>query len=183
MTQPDDDEWWRKPLKKPKRLRPGDRVAVVSPCWGGPATFPARYDAGKRYLVDRFGLEVIETAHALSEAAWLYENPRARADDLMQAFADPSIKGIIASIGGDDAIRLIPHLDLTVLRSNPKLFIGYSDPTAIHFACLKAGIGSFHGPTVMSRLCRKCGHELAVSHVVLPGGFRNAADREVAAQY
>lgn len=68
----------------------------------------------------------------------------------MRAFQDPSIRAIIASIGGDDAIRLIPHLDLTVIRDNPKIFLGYSDPTAIHFACMKAGVASFHGPTIMS---------------------------------
>jgi muramoyltetrapeptide carboxypeptidase LdcA involved in peptidoglycan recycling len=132
-------------------------VAVVTPCWGGPATFPARYEAGKRFLEDRFGLEVVETAHALAEPDWIDANPAARADDLMQAFRDPAIKGIIASIGGDDAVRLIPYIDLAVIRDNPKLFVGYSDPTVIHFGCLKAGLGTLHGPTVMSGFAENAG--------------------------
>jgi muramoyltetrapeptide carboxypeptidase LdcA involved in peptidoglycan recycling len=150
MVQALHNEWWPRPLQKPQRLRRGDRVAVVTPCWGGPATFPARYEAGKNFLANRFGLEVVETAHALSEPDWIYSNPAARADDLMRAFSDPAIKGIVASIGGDDAIRLIPHVDLSIIRDHPKVFLGYSDPTVIHFGCLKAGIGTLHGPTIMS---------------------------------
>jgi muramoyltetrapeptide carboxypeptidase LdcA involved in peptidoglycan recycling len=138
-------------------LKAGDRVAVVSPCWGGPATFPHRYQAGKRVLVEQFGFEVVEMRHALAEAAWLSKNPKARADDLMRAFADQQIKGIFASIGGSDAVRLIPHVDLGVIRSNPKLFVGYSDPTVIHFGCMKAGVGTLHGPTVMSGFAENAG--------------------------
>ncbi len=142
--------WWQRPLVKPQVLRPGDRVAIVSTSWGGPAVFPHRYEAGKRYLADTFGLKPIEMPHALHDADWLDRNPQARADDIHQAFSDPSIKAIIASIGGDDAIRLIPHIDLDVIAKNPKIFLGYSDPTVLHFGCLKAGIGSFYGPTIMA---------------------------------
>ena len=142
--------WWRLPLVKPPRLHRGDRVVALTPCWGGPATFRARYEAGKREIATRFGLEVVEAAHTFAEPEWLYAHPEARAADLTAAFADPKVKGIIATIGGDDAIRLIPHIDLEVIRANPKVFVGYSDPTVIHFACLKAGVASLHGPTVMS---------------------------------
>jgi muramoyltetrapeptide carboxypeptidase LdcA involved in peptidoglycan recycling len=144
------DRWWQRPLVKPQALRPGDRVAIVSTSWGGPAVFPHRYEVGKRYLADAFGLDVVEMPHALRDAAWLDKNPQARADDIHQAFADPSIRGVIASIGGDDAIRLIPHIDLSVIANNPKVFLGYSDPTVLHFGCLKAGLCSFYGPTIMS---------------------------------
>ncbi len=144
------EQWWRRPLIKPRRLRPGDRVAVVTPCWGGPAMFPGRYEAGRSYLATAFGLDVVDMPNARRDAHFLSANPAARADDLVQAFADPSISAIIASIGGDDAIRLIPHVDLAIIRDNPKIFLGYSDPTVLHFGCLKAGIGSFYGPTIMS---------------------------------
>jgi muramoyltetrapeptide carboxypeptidase LdcA involved in peptidoglycan recycling len=142
--------WWQRPLVKPQALQAGDRVAIVSTSWGGPAVFPHRYEAGKRYLADTFGLKPIEMPHALRDADWLDRNPQARADDIHQAFSDPSMKAIIASIGGDNAIRLIPHIDLDVIAKNPKIFLGYSDPTVLHFGCLKAGIGSFYGPTIMA---------------------------------
>jgi muramoyltetrapeptide carboxypeptidase LdcA involved in peptidoglycan recycling len=134
----------------PPRLRPGDTVAAVSLSWGGPATCPHRYAAGKRQFEEAFGCTVVETRHALRDAAWIAENPRARADDLMEAFADPSIRAVISTIGGDDSIRILPYLDLGVLGAHPKIFMGYSDTTVTHFACMAAGVRSFYGPAFMS---------------------------------
>ena len=137
-------------MMKPKKLQPGDKVATVSLSWGGPSVFPYRYEAGKRQLQDQFGVTVVEMPHTLSDAAWLQRNPQARADDLMQAFADSSIKAIISTIGGEDSIRILPYLDLEVIRSNPKIFMGYSDTTVTHMACFKAGLVSFYGPSIMA---------------------------------
>jgi muramoyltetrapeptide carboxypeptidase LdcA involved in peptidoglycan recycling len=137
-------------MLKPRKLQPGDTVASITLSWGGPGTFPHRYEAGKQQLQDEFGLKVIETPLTLRDADWLYRNPKARADDLMGAFADPSIKGIISTIGGNDSIRLLPYLDLDVIRSNPKVFMGYSDTTITHLACFKAALVTFYGPSIMS---------------------------------
>ena len=123
---------------------------MVSPSWGGPGTVPARYAAGKRQFEQGFGIEMVEMAHTLAPADWVRANPQARAEDLMAAFADPGIVGIVASIGGDDAIRLIPYLDLELIRRNPKVFIGFSDTTSLHLACYAAGITSFYGPSLMA---------------------------------
>ena len=135
---------------KPKKLQPGDTVAAISLSWGGPGTFPHRYEAGKQQLQNEFGLNVVETPLTLKDAAWLQNNPEARAEDLMSAFSDPSIKAIISTIGGDDSIRILPYLDLEVIRSNPKIFMGYSDTTITHLVCFKAGLVSFFGPSVMA---------------------------------
>jgi len=108
-------------------------------------------------LQNEFGLKVIETPHALKDAEWLHKNPKARADDLMQAFADPTIKAIISTIGGDDSIRLFPYLDLNVIRLNPKIYMGYSDATTTHMVCLKADLVSFYGPTIMSGFAENTG--------------------------
>lgn len=137
-------------LLKPKRLGRGSRVAAISPSWGGPSVFPARYQFGKQQLEENFGVEVVEMPHTLAPAEWISSNPAARASDIMQAFADPSIDAIFATIGGSDSIRLIPHLDLSVIRNNPKILLGYSDTTALHFACMAAGVASFYGPSIMS---------------------------------
>jgi muramoyltetrapeptide carboxypeptidase LdcA involved in peptidoglycan recycling len=94
-------------------------------------------------------LQVVEMPNTLKDAGWLSRNPQARADDLMQAFADPSIKGIFATIGGNDSIRLLPHIDLDMIRNNPKIFMGYSDTTISHLICYKSGLVSFHGPHIM----------------------------------
>jgi muramoyltetrapeptide carboxypeptidase LdcA involved in peptidoglycan recycling len=137
-------------LIKPNKLSPGDRIAVVTLSWGGPGAFPYRYEVGKQRLESIFGLEVTPTKHALKDPDWIYRNPKARAEDLMEAFLDPSIKGIFSSIGGDDSIRLLPYIDFNIIRQNPKVFLGFSDTTVNHFMCLKAGLSSFYGPAFMT---------------------------------
>ncbi len=136
-------------MLKPSKLNPGDKVATVSLSWGGPSKFPQRYQTGVHQLQQEFGLQVIEMPNTLRDADWLARNPKARADDLLQAFADPSIKGIFSTIGGDDSIRLLPHIDFNIIRNNPKVFMGYSDTTISHLFCYKAGLVSFYGPVIM----------------------------------
>lgn len=135
---------------KPRKLRPGDKVATVSLSWGGPGANPHRYEAGKQQLQDEFGLVVVEMPHTLREPNWLHRNPQARAEDLMAAFSDATISGIVSTIGGTDSIRLLPFLDLDVIRSNPKVFMGFSDTTITHLACFKAGLVTFYGPAIMT---------------------------------
>jgi muramoyltetrapeptide carboxypeptidase LdcA involved in peptidoglycan recycling len=144
-------------MLKPRKLCPGDRLAAVSLSWGGPGKHPHRYGAGKRQLEEEFGVELVEMRHTLRDPGWLHRNPQARADDLMQAFADSSVQGIVSTIGGDDSIRLLPFLDLEVIRSNPKVFLGYSDTTVTHWACFRAGLVSFYGPSVMAGFAENAG--------------------------
>ncbi|HLR51980.1 MAG TPA: S66 peptidase family protein [Candidatus Avamphibacillus sp.] len=138
-------------LMKPKKLNKGDKVATVSPSWGGAGerNLSWRYEQGIERLNDVFGLEVIAMPHSLKGADYLYENPKARAEDLMMAFSDKSIKAIIANIGGSESIRLLPYIDFEVIRENPKIFMGYSDTTISHLFCHKAGLSSFYGPAIM----------------------------------
>lgn len=140
----------RKPLVKPRKLRPGCRVAAITLSWGGPGAFPLRYEAGKRQFEDEYQVAVAETRHALKHPDWLSRHPEARAEDLMSAFSDPSIDGIISTIGGDDSIRILPYLDLEVIRKNPKVFMGFSDTTVSLLACFRAGLVSFYGPAFMA---------------------------------
>ena len=142
---------------KPKVLRPGSRIAAISLSWGGPGTIPCRYRVGKQQFEEEFGVTVVETAHALRDADWLARNPKARADDLMEAFTDETIDGIISTIGGEDSIRTLPYLDLDLIRNNPKVFMGFSDTTISHAACFKAGLVSFYGPSFMAGLAENCG--------------------------
>jgi muramoyltetrapeptide carboxypeptidase LdcA involved in peptidoglycan recycling len=139
-------------LKKPNKLQRGDKVATVSPSWGG-AGEPEirwRYEQGVKRLEEVFGLEVVPMPNSLKGADYLYKNPQARAEDLMTAFKDEQIKGIITNIGGDDSIRLLPYIDFEVIRDNPKIFMGYSDVTISHLFCHKAGVSSFYGPAILT---------------------------------
>jgi muramoyltetrapeptide carboxypeptidase LdcA involved in peptidoglycan recycling len=144
-------------LRRPARLRTGDRLAAVTLSWGGPGTFPHRYEAGVRQLEAAFAVEVVPAANAMRDADWIARNPAARADDLMVALADPDIAGIVATIGGEDSIRTLRFLDLDVVRANPKVFVGFSDSTITHCACLRAGVTSFYGPSIMAGLGENTG--------------------------
>lgn len=139
-------------LIKPKMLQAGDKVATISLSWGG-AGEPElnwRYEQGVERLEKVFGLEVVSMPNSLKGAEYLYDNPEARAEDLMNAFKDPTIKGIVSNIGGSESIRLLPYIDFDVIRNNPKIFIGYSDATVTHLFCHKAGISSFYGPAILT---------------------------------
>jgi len=134
---------------KPKILKRGDKVATISLSWGGAGELPHRYQAGKKQLQDVFGLEVVETKHALKSNDWLYKNPKARAEDLKSALEDKSIKAIISNIGGEESIRTLPYIDTEIIRSNPKIFLGFSDTTVSHFCFYKAGVTSFYGTSLL----------------------------------
>jgi muramoyltetrapeptide carboxypeptidase LdcA involved in peptidoglycan recycling len=75
----------------------------------------------------------------------------------MVALADPSIKAIFSTIGGDDSIRILPYVDLDVIAANPKIFMGMSDTTVTHMACFKAGLTSFYGPGIMQAFAENGG--------------------------
>ncbi|GGP09953.1 S66 family peptidase [Oceanobacillus neutriphilus] len=139
-------------LIQPRKLSPGDKVAAVSLSWGG-AGEPAlhwRYEQGVKRLETIFGLEVVPMPNSLKGQAYIAEHPEARAEDLMAAFQDTEIKGIISNIGGDDSIRLLPYIDFDIIRQNPKIFMGFSDTTIAHLFCFHTGLSSFYGPAIMT---------------------------------
>ena len=138
-------------LIKPKRLRPGDTVAIVSLSSGmlGDKEFIHKYYLARERLEGQYGLRVVAMPNALRGREYLDLHPEARAADFMDAFRDDSIRAVISSIGGDDTIRLLPYVDFDVLRAHPKIFTGFSDTTTNHFMLHKAGVISYYGPCVM----------------------------------
>jgi muramoyltetrapeptide carboxypeptidase LdcA involved in peptidoglycan recycling len=69
---------------KPRALRPGDRIAAISLSSGWPSVYPGAYYDGKRQLEDAFGVQVVESRHALADSDWLAAHPEVRAADLME---------------------------------------------------------------------------------------------------
>jgi muramoyltetrapeptide carboxypeptidase len=85
-----------------------------------------------------------------------------RAVDLMEAFADPRIDGIICTRGGWGSAELLPHLDSATIRANPKAFVGYSDHTSLHvWLERECGLGGFYGPMVAADFGRPEGVDAA----------------------
>lgn len=134
------------------KLSPGDRVAVVSPSFAAPALFPAVHELAMRRLREEFGLEPVEFPTTRRSAT-----PRERAADLMAAWADPSIRAVLATIGGDDQITVLPHLDPAVFRADPKPFFGYSDNTNLLNWLWFHGVPGYHGGSTMVHLGRGAG--------------------------
>ena len=167
-------------MVKPKRLKKGDTVAIVSLSNGlaGEKIFKHRYEVGKRRL-EEFGLKVVTMPNALKSFKYIYEHPEARAKDLMDAFKDENIKAIICNIGGADTVRLLPYIDYDVIKKNPKIFMGYSDTTVNHFMMYKAGLESFYGPVIMCEFAENVNmHEYTKKYIneVL---FENKANIEI----
>jgi muramoyltetrapeptide carboxypeptidase LdcA involved in peptidoglycan recycling len=139
-------------MLKPKRLKPGDTVAIVSlsaGTLGEPWAIHKLHIARERLERD-YGLRVKVMPNALKGREYLYEHPEARAADWMEAFRDPEVKAIFNAIGGDDTIRLLPYIDFDVIRQNPKIFTGFSDTTSNHFMMYKAGVMSYYGASIMT---------------------------------
>src|SRR5215471_17101004 len=106
------------------KLKPGDRVAVVSPSFAAPEMFPAVHEQGMRRLRELLELEPVEYPTTRKQGS-----PEERAADLMAAYADPAIRAVFATIGGDDQLTVLPHLDPAPFVADPKPFFGYSDNT------------------------------------------------------
>jgi muramoyltetrapeptide carboxypeptidase LdcA involved in peptidoglycan recycling len=134
----------------PPKPVPGDRVAIVSPSSGLPAILPLPYELGLRRL--REDLQLIPVEYPTTRL--MRADPRDRARDIEAAFADPTIKAVITSIGGNDQIRLLPHLDRDLLAANPKPFFGYSDNTNLIVYLWNVGFVGYYGSSVMYHLGR-----------------------------
>ena len=125
----------------PPKARPGDRVAVLSPAFAAPAASAAIHEQAMRRLTELTGLVPVEYPTTRRRDA----RPEDRAADVNAAFADHTVRAIIATIGGSDQITVTPHLDPQLAQADPKPFLGYSDNTNILNWLWVHGVAAFHG--------------------------------------
>ena len=138
-------------MHKPRPLRAGDGVAVVAPASG---SSPDELDSGLAEL-RRLGFEPRHTDAVTARDLFSAGTPLARARDFMAAWNDPSVAALVALRGGYGSAQLLPYLDPAVLQQAPKLFVGYSDTTALHtWLTCHARIPTLHGPMLERRLSR-----------------------------
>lgn len=139
-----------KKLIKPQRLNKGDMVATVSLSngWAGDKDIRWKYDLGVTCLQE-IGLNVVAAPNSMKGSEYLTNNSQARADDIMWAFSNSQVKAIIANVGGNDSIKVIPFIDTKLIKRNPKIFIGYSDVMNMHLLCYKCGLSSFYGDNLL----------------------------------
>ena len=133
---------------RPAKARAGDRLAVVSPSFAAPAVAPAVHEQAMRRLREVTGLVPVEypTTRQLSASS------EERARDLNEAFADPTIRAVLATIGGEDQITVVPHLDGDAVRADPKPFLGYSDNTNLLSWLFGEGVNAFYGGSTQVHL-------------------------------
>jgi muramoyltetrapeptide carboxypeptidase len=130
-------------LIKPPALRPGDAVAIVAPASNLKSDYLQRGVAE----LERLGFRVKYAPDILDKARYTAGNDERRARELHAAFADPEIKAVWAARGGYGALRLFKLLDDELLQQHPKIFIGYSDMTALQLRFYRRfGWVTFHGP-------------------------------------
>jgi len=128
-------------LVHPPKAHPGDHIAVLAPSFAAAGAFPAVHEQAMRRLTEVTDLIPVEFPTTREVGA----TPLARAADINAAFADPAIRGILAVVGGEDQITVIPHLDAGLAGRDPKPFLGTSDNTNLHHWLWANGIASFYG--------------------------------------
>jgi muramoyltetrapeptide carboxypeptidase LdcA involved in peptidoglycan recycling len=135
-------------LRSARKAKAGDKVAVLSPSFAAPAVAPAIHEQALRRLEAATGLVPVEfpTTRKLGSTA------RERADDLNAAFADPEIRAVLATIGGNDQITVIPYLDATLVANDPKPFLGYSDNTNLLNWLWTNGVAGYYGGSTQVQL-------------------------------
>jgi muramoyltetrapeptide carboxypeptidase len=125
-----------KRLIRPKRLQRGDMIGIVSPSSGIAALCPRRLQRGIEEL-KRLGFQVIVGKNAKKRNEYMAGTIEERIEDLHEMFANSEVKAIITTIGGTCSHQLLEDLDYNLIKNNPKIFMGYSDITALHLAILK----------------------------------------------
>ena len=131
------------PVIKPPRLKAGDKLGIVAP--GSYISEEELQDSIKN--LNQLGFETTYSEKVLLQSGYFAGSDKDRAEDLMEKFLDKSVKGIVCARGGYGCSRILPMLDYDVIRSNPKILIGYSDITALLYGIYqKSGLITFHGP-------------------------------------
>jgi muramoyltetrapeptide carboxypeptidase len=136
---------------KPRALKPGDRIALVSPA----SPFSREeFDRGAAEL-RRLGFEPVHDESVFARSGYVSGSPQLRAASWMRAWSDPDVAAVMAVRGGYGSVHLLPFLEAYRSRLEPKLFIGYSDTTSIlSWLTCQCGIAALHSPMLEGRLSK-----------------------------
>jgi len=137
----------RRYASTPKAV-PGDKVAILSPSFAAPGIAPDVHEQAMKRLSEVTGLEPVEYATTRRLGA----SARDRALDLNAAFGDPEIRAVLATVGGEDQITVVPHLNGEIVSADPKPFLGYSDNTNVLNWLWNEGVAGFYGGSTQVHL-------------------------------
>ena len=130
----------------PPKLKKGDKIMVIAPSdFLSLISEEIKQIANKRFEAMGLELSFAKNVNELDE--FDSSSIESRVSDLHAAFSDESVKGIFAVIGGMNCNQLLRYLDWGLIKNNPKVFVGYSDTTALQNAIYaKTGLVTYSGP-------------------------------------
>ncbi len=141
------------PILKPKALKKGDVIGIVAPA--SPHTSEDKLNRGVKYL-EQLGYKVVVGKHINDKIGYLAGSDKNRASDINDYFRDKNIKAIFCTRGGYGSHRILDKIDYNIIKRNPKIFVGYSDITALQLAIFKkTGLVTFAGPMLVPDLSEK----------------------------
>jgi muramoyltetrapeptide carboxypeptidase len=127
----------------PPALKPGDTIGIVAPA----SNIRADWLAAGIAELERLGFRVKHRPDIFEKHHYTAGSLERRLSEFHDIWFDPEVDAVMAARGGYGAIHLLPHLDVARLREQPKVFIGYSDITALHlFLAKECDLVTFHGP-------------------------------------
>ncbi|MFZ4480600.1 MAG: S66 peptidase family protein [Rhodoferax sp.] len=173
-------------LVKPRRLREGGMVGLITPCG-----FLEQEGIDKAVRnIEELGVRVRLGKHVLARRGRYAGTVAQRLEDLHAMFADPGIDAVWAATGGSGGISLLPHIDYRLIRNHPKIFVGYSDVTCLHLAIHRqTRLVTFHGPVGVSTFSDYSKQHLKAilmqpqEQYVMSMADENRAKAETASQY
>lgn len=134
--------------QKPTALRKGSVIRAVAPA----SSELDQSELSKGLLrLRELGFEVTlgDCVRKLRTHGYLSGKDNERAEELNEAFRDDNVDAVFCVTGGYGTPRILPYLDYDLMRTKPKIFLGYSDITALHIAInRKADLVTFHGPLI-----------------------------------
>ncbi|MBE6688116.1 MAG: LD-carboxypeptidase [Ruminococcaceae bacterium] len=130
---------------KPKMLKPGNTIGVIAPA------SPRAQDITEKYckMLSSCGYNVLLGESSLASNGYLAGSDKVRANDLMNMFENPEVNAVFCLRGGYGCTRILEMIDFEIIKNNPKIFLGFSDITALHNSINRfCKLVTFHGPSV-----------------------------------
>ncbi len=167
-------------MTKLSKFQKGDKVAILSPSFAAPGKWPNIYELGQKRLKEVFGLVPVEFPATKKLGASKEE----RTKDLIAAFEDKEIKGVISSLGGDDQITYIKNLPSEPFVNNPKPYFGYSDNTHFMNFLWLNGIPSYYGGALFTQFAEQGNiHEYTLKYLKLALFEEGEVELEASKEY
>lgn len=133
-------------MTKPRALKPGDTIALVSPS----SNLTPEKTQRMIGILEAEGYQVKPMPNVYAAAGYLAGSDAERASDLQAAFDDPDVDAVLCSRGGYGCARLFPLLDLDRIAATGKMFMGFSDITTLHLALNRRGLVTIHSPMAIT---------------------------------